>query len=189
MAAPDVALVGGDPADIIGILRDQIGVQIVQGDAHLAGMFLIDAEDDGFGETVGLLQKLGQMPGDGLGTGAQGNDPFEILGLILVVRNDPAVAVQIVLAGTPAGGVPFGNDTMHPVGRQKAVIDALPEAVFVERVAEVQIGVAIVRAQRGGGHSQLTGRLEVIENPTPGTVVTGAATVALVHDNQIEEFG
>ena len=85
MAASDVALVGGDAADVVRMLRHEVGVQVGQRRAHLAGVFLVDAEDDGLGEAVGLLQEIGQVPGDRLGAGAQGNDPLEILGLVFVV--------------------------------------------------------------------------------------------------------
>ena len=71
VAAPDVALVGRDAADIVGILRDQIGVEVVKRRPHLAGVFLIDAEDDRLGEAVGLLQELGEVARDRLGARAK----------------------------------------------------------------------------------------------------------------------
>ena len=73
-------------------------MQVAQSAAHLVGVFLIDAEDDGLGEAVGLLEEIRQVPGDGLGARPQGNDPFEILGLVFLVGDFSAVAVQIVLA-------------------------------------------------------------------------------------------
>ena len=167
MAAADVAFVGRDAADVVGILRDKIGVEIVQRLAHLAGVFLIHAEHDRLGEAIGLLQKLGEMPGDRLGAGAQRNDPLEILGLVFVVGDLPAVAVEFVLARPPAGGVPVGDDAMHAVGRQEAVVDALPQAVGVNRVAEIEVGVAVVVAQRRRRHAELIGRLEVFEDLAP----------------------
>ena len=132
--------------------------------AHLAGVLLVDAEDDGLGEAVGLLQELGEVPGDRLGARAQRHDPLEVLGLVLVVGDRPAVAVQLVLARAPAGRVPLGDHAMHPVGREEAVVDPLPQAVLVDRVAEVEVGVAVVLAQRRGGHAELERRLEVVED-------------------------
>jgi hypothetical protein len=35
------------------------------------------------------------------------------------------VAVQVILAGAPAGCVPLGDDPVHPVGREEAVVYAL----------------------------------------------------------------
>ncbi len=189
MAAPDVALVGRDAADVIGILRDKVGVQVVQRRPHLARVFLIDAEDDRLGEAVGLLQELGQVPGDRLGAGAQRDDPLEILGLVFVVGDRAAVAVEFVLARPPAGRIPFGDDAMHAVRREEAVVDALPQAVFVDRIAEIAVGVAVVLAQRRGRHAELVGRLEVFEDLAPGAVIARAAAMALVDDDQVEEIG
>ena len=97
VAAADVAFVGGDPADVVGMLLHQIGVQVVQRPPHLVGVFLVDAEDDGLGEAVGLLQEVGQVAGDGLGAGPQGDDPLEVLGLVLLVGDLAAVAVELAL--------------------------------------------------------------------------------------------
>ena len=108
MAAPDVALVGRDAADVIGILRHEIGVEIAPSAcAHFAGMFLIDAEHDRLGEAVGLLQELGQMPSNRFGAGSKRDDTLEILGLIFVVGNGAPIAIKLVLAGSPSGGIPF----------------------------------------------------------------------------------
>ena len=71
MAAPDVAFVGGDADNIIRVLLHQIGVEIVQRVAHLVGVFLVDAEDDGLGEAVGLFQEVGEVAGDGFGARQQ----------------------------------------------------------------------------------------------------------------------
>ena len=129
------------------------------------------------------------MAGDGLGAGAQRDDALEVLGLVLVVGDLAAVAVELVLARAPAGGVPLGDDAMHAVGREEAVVDALPQAVRVDRVAEVAVGVAVVVAQRRGGHAELVGGLEVLEDLAPVALVAGAAAVALVDDDQVEEVG
>jgi len=152
-------------------------------------VLLIDAEDDGLGEAVGLGQELGQVPGDRLGAGAERHDPLEVPGVILVVGDGSAVAVQLVLARAPAGRVPLGDHAMHPVGREEAVVDPLSETVLVDRVPEVQIGVAGLLAQRRGGHPELDRRLEVLQDDPPGTLVPRAPAVALVHDDEVEEVG
>ena len=50
---------------------------------------------------------------------------------------------------------------------QKAVVNALSQAVGVNGVAEVQVGVAILVAQRRGGHADLVGGGEVFEDLAP----------------------
>ena len=98
MAPANVPFIGGHPADIIRILLHQVGIQVVQGPAHLIGVFLIHAEDDGLGKAVGLLEEVGEVPGDGLGAGPQGDDALEILGVIFLIGDLPAIAVQFSLA-------------------------------------------------------------------------------------------
>ena len=53
----DASLVGGDAANIVGILLNEIGVEIVERRAHFVGVLLVDAEHDRFGEAIGLFQK------------------------------------------------------------------------------------------------------------------------------------
>ena len=74
----DVALVGGDAADVVGMIADQIVVEPRQLMLHLQGVLLIHTEDDGLGEAIGGAQKPGERPGDGMGAGADGDDPLEV---------------------------------------------------------------------------------------------------------------
>ena len=103
--AADVALVGGDAADVVRVLLHEVGVQVVERAPHLVGVLLVDAEDDRLGEAVGLLQEVGEVRGDGLGAGPQRDDALEVLGLVLLVGDLAAVAVELALARAPAGGV------------------------------------------------------------------------------------
>ena len=172
---------------IAGMAGDQVGVQVVERGAHFGGVLLINAEDDGLGEAVGLFQEIGQVPGDGLGAGAQGDAALEVGGGVNLVRDFAAVAVEIVFAGAPAGGVPLGDDAVDAVGGEETVVDALLEAVGIDRVAEVEIGVAVLVAQGRGGHAELVGGLEPFEDLAPVGFFPGGAAMALVHDDQVEE--
>ena len=118
-------------------------------------MFLVHAEDDGLGEAVRLLEEFREVPGDGLGARLQRDDALEILGAVFVVGDLPAVSVNFALARPPASRIDGGDDAVDPVRRKKAVIDALPQAVCVERIAEITIGVPVVFAQRRGRHADL----------------------------------
>ena len=64
----------------------------------------------------------------------------------------------------------------------------MPQAVGVERIAEIQICVAIIFAFWGGGHAELKSRFEILQDILPVGIVGGAATVALVHDYQVKEI-
>ena len=76
---------------------------------------------------------------------------------------------------------------MHAVRREEAVLDALPQAVGVERIAEVRVRVAVVLPQRRRGHADLECGLEIFQDLAPVALVAGAAAVALVHDDEVEE--
>ena len=58
VAAPNVALIGGDAADVIRELLHQIGIEIVERSPHLGSVFLVNAENDGLGETVSFLEEI-----------------------------------------------------------------------------------------------------------------------------------
>ncbi len=189
VAAADVAFVGGDAADVVGVVLDEVGVEVDEGRAHFGGVFLVHAEHDGLGETIGFLEKIGQMAGDGLRAGAQGHAALEVGGGIDFVGDFAAVAVEVALAGAPTGGIPLGHDAMDAVGGEKAVVDALAEAVGIDGVAEIEVGVAVVGAQGRGGHAELAGGGEVFEDFAPVGFVLGGAAMAFVHDDEIEEVG
>ena len=185
----DVALVGGHPADIVGVLPDQVGVEVVQLPAHLVGVLLVHAEDDRLGEAVGPLEEVGDAAGDGLGAGAEGDDPLEVLGLVLLVGDLPPVAVKFARVRSPAEGIVGGDDAVDAVGGEEAVLDTLAQGVDVDRLAEVGVGVHVRVALGRGGHPELEGGLEVVQDLPPGALVSGATPVALVHDDQVEEVG
>src|SRR5262245_51062164 len=129
------------------------------------------------------------MPGDSLCAGAQGDTSFEIAGGINLVGNLPPVTVEVLLARAPARGVPLRHDAVDAIRCEETVINALLEAVLIDRVAEIQIGVAVLIAQRRRGHAELIGGREVFENFAPVGIVLRAAAMTLVHDDEIEEIG
>jgi hypothetical protein len=135
-----------------------------------------------------FFRKISQMPGDGLRACAQGDAALKIASGINLVRNLASVAVEVVLAGPPAGGIPLRDDAMHAIRRKEAVVNALLEAVLIDRVAEIQVGVAVVLALRCSSHAELVGRLEIFEDFAPVGIVLGAAAMAFVHNNQVKEI-
>jgi hypothetical protein len=58
---------------------------------------------------------------------------------------------------------------------------------MIHRLAEVGVGVHVVLALGRGGQAQLHGRREVVEDAAPVALVVGAAAVALVDDDEVEE--
>ena len=82
-----------------------------------------------------------------------------------------------------------GRDLLHLEGREEAVVDALLERVDVDRLAEVGVGVDVVLALGRRRHAELHRRREVVEDAAPVALVVGAAAVALVDDDEVEEVG
>lgn len=76
---------------------------------------------------------------------------------------------------------------MYAIRSEEAVVNALAKTVLIDRVAEVEIGVAVVVAQGRGGHTELHGRREIIEYDLPGAILSRAATMTLVHDDEVKE--
>src|SRR5438445_206274 len=78
---------------------------------------------------------------------------------------------------------------MNAVWREEPIVDALAETILVNRIAEVTVCVAVVVAERRGRHSKLVCRLKVIEDLPPVGLVVCAPTMALVHNDKVEEIG
>ena len=77
---------------------------------------------------------------------------------------------------------------MDPVGRQKPIGYALGQTVFVERIAEICVGIGILLSARRRGHPDLGCGRKPLENFVPCAVVTRAAPVALIHHDQVEKL-
>ena len=58
VTTPNVTFIGGDTADVIRELLHQIGIEIVERSPHLGSVFLVNAENDGLGETVSFLEEI-----------------------------------------------------------------------------------------------------------------------------------
>jgi hypothetical protein len=184
----DASLVRSDAANIVGILLDQIGVEIIERGAHLVRVFLVDAENDRLGEATRPFHKIRDITRDRFRTRLERDGALEIDGLILAVGYRPPIAIEVALAGTPAGCVPLGHDTVNPIGREKSVFDTLAQTVGVNWIAEVTVSIAVILPQRRRRHAQLKRRLEVTQDFTPVAVVLGAAAMTFVDDDQVEKI-
>jgi hypothetical protein len=96
----------------VSVAINQIAIEVVQRQPHLAGMFLIDAEDDRFYKAVALFEEFCKMAGDCLSPGAQRHHLLEILRLVFIVGNRTAIPIELVPARPPASGVPFSDSGM-----------------------------------------------------------------------------
>ena len=66
---PDVAFVRSDPGHVIGMVLDDILIQIRQCLPHITCVFLVHAENDGLRKTVVLRQEFSEVMSDGLRSG------------------------------------------------------------------------------------------------------------------------
>lgn len=78
-------------------------------------------------------------------------------------------------------------DAHHLVGRQKAVGDALLEAVAVDRLAEVMDAGNLFGFLGRRRQTDVSGAGEIGQDLAPGRIFSGAAAVAFVDDNEVEE--
>src|SRR5438445_7392888 len=164
MAASGPTFIGGDADDVVGVLLDQVCIEVIEGVAHVLGMLLIDAEDNGFIESAVGLQKIGEVTRNCFGTRQERDFALKILGGVFGIWNLAAQAVSLASVWPPAHGVRAGDDAMDTVGREETIVDALPQAIRVERIAEVDVGIAVIFALGGGGHAKLVGGLEIFED-------------------------
>ena len=96
--------------------------------------------------------------------------------------------VKLASVRPPAYRIRTCDDAMDAIRREETVFNALPQGVGVERIAKIEIRVAIIFALWGGGHAELKSRFEILEDILPIGFVGCAATVALVHDYQVKEI-
>ena len=78
---------------------------------------------------------------------------------------------------------------LHTIRREEAVLDPLAQAVSVDRVAEILIGVTRLVPQRRRGHAELDGRREVVKDDSPTAVVATRSAMTFIDDDQIEKIG
>ena len=113
------------------------------------------------------------------------DDLVEVGFLVALARLD--LALDHCVIGRVDVLVERGGDLLHPERREEAVVDAFLERVDEDRLAEVGVGVHVVLALGRGGQAKLHGRGEVVQDAAPVALVVGAAAVALVNDDEVEE--
>ena len=132
MTLADVPFVRRDPADVVGVLLDEVRIEIRQCPPHLVGVLLVHAKDDRLGEAVGLLQVVSEVLGDGLVRASSEMTRSKSLVWYSSSGIDPPVLVELPLSRPPACRVEACDDAVDAVGGEEAVVDALLEAVGVD---------------------------------------------------------
>ena len=166
----------------------EIGVQGGERLPHFERVFLVDTEDDGLCEAVGLGHEAREMSRNGLRSRPQRHDPLEVPRGVFGVGDLASIAIKFTPRRSPSGGVVVRDDAMDAIRGQEAVSDALREAVLIERIAEIVVCVDVVFPPRRRSHPDLGRGLEPIENLPPVAVIPRAAPMAFVNDDEIEEI-
>ena len=152
-------------------------------------MINVFAEDDGLVEAVGLFEIFGDAAGYGAGAFVDDEELVHVAVDEVLLGQLVAVAVDFALGGGVAFFVLFKADANDLVGSEEAVLNALFEGVGVDGFAEVVDVGGVGGFFGGGGEADLDGAAEIFENFAPGGIGAGAATVAFVDDDEVEEVG
>src|SRR6267154_2444381 len=102
MAAPCFAFVRRDADDIIRVLLGQIWIEIVKREAHIFGVFLVNAKDDGFVESPIRFQEIGEVASDSFGARKKRDFALKILGSVFGVWNWTPQTVKLAPIWPPA---------------------------------------------------------------------------------------
>ena len=151
-------------------------------------MLFIGTENNGFAHAVGIHQ----VGGDLLRHLANTILEYDIIIVVGIIVDAILYLISIDIALT-SGGSPFGadvgGDVDHPEGGEEAIIDALLEAIGIDRLAKVGNRGLVLCLFGGGGHTELCCSLEVLEDHFPRAIITSTASMALIDDDQVEEVG
>src|SRR5690606_34721319 len=122
---------------VFGLGRAQVGIGVGQRLAHAGGVLDVLAEDDSLGAAVGGLEVFGDLAGNHGVTLLHDQRAIHVGAGVDAVLDQVAELVAHALVRAPAEGVAVQVHAHHLVGCQVAVLDALPEAVGVERRTEI----------------------------------------------------
>src|SRR5690349_83832 len=115
MAASRFAFVRRDSDNIIRMLLHQVRVEIVQREAHVFGVFLVNAKYDGLVESPVGFQKIREVPGNRFGTRKKRDLTFEILGSVFGIWNLAPQAVKLAPIWSPTYRIGARDDAVDAI--------------------------------------------------------------------------
>ena len=175
----DLTIVGGHAGTVIRMLAV---LNLVDEVANREGMVLRGAEDQ---RLLGLVDLFHEDLHALLLTFPNLDDPIEVVFPVALAFLDLTLDHVIVLGVDVV--VERGLDLHDLEGGEIAVVDPLLERVGVHRVAEVVVGVSVGIASWGGGHTQLHGRREILQDASPIALILRTAPMAFVDHDEVEE--
>ncbi len=151
-------------------------------------MIDVFTEDDRLGEGIGCLEQLHDPPGYQFRALVEDEDAVHVLLVEGAVFDLLPEVVPHPRRRCPSVDVFVDIDTDHFIGGEEAVLDALLQTVGVNGLAEVVDIGDVLRFLGRRRHAELNGAGKIIEDLPPGGIIGGAAPVALVDDDHVEEI-
>jgi len=145
-------------------------------------------EDDRLGEGIGCPEQLHDPPGHQFRALVEDEDAVHVLLVEGAVFDLLPEVVPHARRRCPAVDVFVDIDTDHFIRGKEAVLDALLQTVGVNGLAEVVDIGDVLRFLGRRRHAELNGAGKIIEDLPPGGIIGGAAPVALVDDDHVEEI-
>src|SRR5438477_13171565 len=97
------------------------------------------------------------MTGDGVRAFAQCYFAFKLWRGVIFFGDGAPKAIKLYGSRSPARCVNVGHDAVNTIGSQEAIVDALTEAVGIDGVDKVAVGINVIIALRGSCHTKLVG--------------------------------
>ena len=181
-------IVARNAHDVFGVLCDEVAVFVDESLSHSFCVVDVDAKDDSLCKSIaGIFQKASDSFCDECSSFVDDDISVEIFRIVFAIFDFVAIDIALPRGGSPAFEIAICADANDFIGCQITVFDALFEAICVDRFSEVREIRDVVSFFRRGGHADLRSRREVIENFSPSRVITSAAAVAFVDDDEVEK--
>ena len=169
------------------MIKSQLAGCVGDGYSHALGVIDVFTEDDGFLEGVGGIEEPHDALGDELGALVKDEEAVHVLLVVGALLDVLSQVIGHARWGSPAFQIFVEVVADDFVGCEEAVINSLFELVGVNGLAEVGNVRSVFGFLRGGREADLDGVGKVVENFTPSGVFGGAASVALVDYDEVEE--
>ena len=182
-----IGIAAGDTHHIIRVQGQHICILPGKFCPHSLSSIFAGTKNYGLGHPVSGLQVFGYL-GSHLAYAVFQHDVVVIVSVVIdPVRNLLTVIIQLSLDRAPAI-TDIHTRLNDPEGSQEAIIDALIEAVGVDRIPKVIGAGYILCLLRRSGHAYLGSCLEVFQHPAPLALFFSRSTVALIYDDEVEEL-
>ena len=150
-------------------------------------MIFGSAKDDGFLHSVGAFQIFRNLPGNLINAVLENDGVIVIPVVVNAVFNDIAENIGLSLVWSPAVS-DVGCDIDDLKWGKETVLNALLQAVNINRLSKVVDIGYLFAFLRSGGHSDLGCRSKILQNLTPVAIFLGTSSVTLIYHDKVKVF-